>query len=61
MIEITEVKKEVISPGKETSFYKVTYRANGTLLYQYMSLNNELPDNILMLELSRIAKNHIKF
>lgn len=56
MIEITEVSKNLIKEGNPTSFYRVTFRANGELAHQYMHLNNELPDDIFKQILARIAK-----
>jgi hypothetical protein len=58
-IEITEVKKQLLEKGESMSFYRVSFRANGNLLYQDLRLNDELPDEILKQELARLAKRHL--
>jgi hypothetical protein len=59
MIEITEVNKILQKKGDKFSLYRVTYRANGNLLWQDMNLNNELPDEIFIKNLAHIAEHHL--
>ena len=59
MIEITEIEKDLIEKGNPTSFYRVTFRADGNRMYRDMRLNNELPDDILKQELARFAKRYL--
>jgi hypothetical protein len=55
-IEIAEIKKQVLKKGGETSYCRITFRANGELLFQEMNISNDLPDDVLKQLLRRIAQ-----